>query len=68
MSQVATTRPSPMFDWSRDLSPFTIFSGGNNLGPIWVALPAPPSPFVRLATTTSETMPVSFSIFAYRPN
>ncbi len=48
--------------------PFTIFSGGGSMGPVYVPLPAAPTPFVRLASTTSQTMTVSFTVLAYRPN
>src|SRR5690242_11592692 len=48
-----------------DYGPFTVYSGA---GPVWVSLAAPPTPFVRLTSTMSQTQTVSFAIFPYRPN
>ena len=47
--------------------PFTAFSGGGSMGPVMVGPIGPlPSPFIRLWTTTSQTMTVSFTLMTAR--
>jgi hypothetical protein len=43
-------------------------TGNDEMGPGFVTVGAPPTPFIRLTCTTSQTETVSFVVFAYRPS